>query len=169
MTITLYDITVPVFLRGLATLSGLLEKGRAFAEAEGIDAAELLEARLAPDMFSLTGQVQRASDAAKFAAVRLGGVENVRFADEEQSFADLEARIARTRALLQGVPREAIDGRAGATISAKFGPTPVTMGATDYALRFAVPNFFFHVTTAYGLLRQRGVPLGKTDYLGSLG
>ena len=168
MTIRLYDVTVPVFLRGFGTLTALLEKGRAFAEAQGIGEAEMIGARLAPDMLTLAGQVQRASDTAKFAAVRIGQVENVPFADEEASFADLQARIARTRAFLEGVPRAAIDDREDAVISANIGRTPVTIAAREYALRFALPNFYFHVTTAYGLLRHRGVPVGKMDYLGSL-
>ncbi len=168
MTITLYDITVPVLLRGLGRLSVLLEKGSAHAEANGIDAAEMLGARLAPDMLTLAGQVQRASDTAKFAVVRIGGVENVAMADEEKSFADLRDRIARTRAFLDAVPRAAIDGKAGETITANIGRTPVTIAATDYALKFALPNFFFHVTTAYDILRREGVPLGKTDFIGGL-
>ena len=168
MTITLYDITVPVLLRGLDRLSAVLEKGRAHGAAAGIAEAALLEARLVPGMLTLAGQVQRASDTAKFAAVRIGGVENVSFADEERSFYELQERIGRTRAFLEAVPRAAIDGRAGATITANMGRTPVTIGATDYALKWALPNFFFHVTTAYDLLRQAGVPLGKLDYLGPL-
>jgi hypothetical protein len=159
---------VPVFLRGLGTLDAVLAKGRAFAEAEGIDAAALLEARLAPDMLTLVGQVQRASDTAKFAAVRIGGVENQSFADEEKDFGDLAERIARTRAFLEAVPRGAMDGRAGETISVNIGRTPITMRAGDYALKFALPNFFFHVTTAYDILRHKGVPLGKMDYIGGL-
>ncbi len=168
MSISLYDTTVPVFLRGLANLAAVLEKGRAFGTGEGIPEAELLDARLAPDMVSLAGQVQRASDTAKFAAVRIGGVANERFADDEASFADLQARIARTRAFLESVPRAAIDGKEDATISVNIGRTPVTIATQDYALSFALPNFFFHVTTAYDLLRSRGVPLGKMDYIGAL-
>jgi hypothetical protein len=168
MAISLYDVTVPAFLRGLDVLAALLEKGRAFAAAEGLAEAELIRARLAPDMLTLAGQVQRASDTAKFAAVRIGGVENVRFADEEASFADLQERIARTRAFLAAVPRAAIDGKDDSVISAAIGRTPVTIRARDYALQFAVPNFLFHVTTAYGLLRARGVPIGKMDYIGPL-
>ena len=100
MAISLYDITVPVLLRGLDRLSAVLDKGRAHAEAERLSPEEMLGARLAPDMLTLTGQVQRASDTAKFAAVRVGGVENEPFADEEQSFAELQDRIARTRAFV---------------------------------------------------------------------
>jgi hypothetical protein len=169
MAITLYDVTVPMLLRGLDRLGVLLDMGRAFGEAEGIAEADLLGARLAPDMMTLTGQVQRASDTAKFAAVRIGGVENVSFADEEASFAELADRIARTRAFLEAVPRAAIDDKADAVISASFGRLAVTMPARDYALQFALPNFFFHVTTAYAILRHRGVPVGKMDFIGPLG
>jgi hypothetical protein len=169
MTISLYDITVPVFARGLGRLGVLLERGRAHAEAEGIAPEAFLGARLAPDMLTLTGQVQRASDTAKFAAVRIGGVANERFADEERSFEDLQDRIARTHAFLAAVPRAAIEGKEQAIISATVGRTPVTMPGRDYALQFALPNFFFHVTTAYDLLRQGGVPIGKMDYTGPMG
>ena len=169
MAITLYDITVPVFVRGLGTLGELLEKGRAFAELEQIDPEEFLRARLAPDMLTLTGQVQRASDTAKFAAVRIGEVANQRFADDEKSFEDLQDRISRTQTFLRAVPRDAIDGRAAASVTMQLGPKPQTIGATDYALRFAVPNFYFHLTTAYAIMRARGVALGKPDYIGGLG
>jgi hypothetical protein len=168
MTISLYDITVPVFSRGLARLGALLERGRAHAEAEGLAPERLLQARLAPDMLTLTGQVQRASDTAKFAAVRIGGVPNEAFADEEKSFEDLADRIARTRAFLADVPRSAIEHREAEAVSATIGRTPVTIPARDYALAFALPNFFFHVATAYDILRHRGVPIGKMDYIGPL-
>ena len=169
MAISLYDVTVPVFLRGLGTLSAVLEKGRAHADAEEIPEVELVNARLAPDMLTLAGQVQRASDTAKFACVRIGGVENLRFADEEASFAELQDRLARTRDFLEAVPRAAIDEKAGGTISASIGRHPVTIGAVDYALQFALPNFYFHLATAYDILRHRGVALGKMDYIGRLG
>jgi hypothetical protein len=170
MAITLYDITVPVFLRGFDRLEGLLDKGQAFAEAEGIGEAALVGARLAPDMLTLAGQVQRASDTAKFTAVRIGGVANLPFADEERSFAELRKRIARTRTFLEAVPRAALDGKGEVELSAAVGrgATPVTITGHDYALRFALPNFFFHVTTAYDILRHRGVPLSKRDYIGAL-
>ena len=168
MAITLYDVTMPVLIRGLDRLAAVLDRGRAFAEEAGLDPAELLAARLAPDMLPLTGQVQRASDTAKFAAVRIGEVPNQPFADDEQSFGDLADRIARTRAFLEAVPRSAIDAREAATISATIGRAPVTIGASDYALTFVLPNFFFHVTTAYDVLRANGVPVGKMDYIGPL-
>jgi hypothetical protein len=169
MPITLYDITVPVFLRGFERLSAILEKGRSVAAAEGRGPETLLTARLAPDMLTLAGQVQRASDTAKFAMVRVGGVENEAFADDEKSFADLDARIARTVAFLQRVPRAAIDDRVDAIVEMRSGGATISLRAADYLLRFALPNFFFHVTTAYDLLRMKGVPLGKPDYIGPLG
>ena len=135
----------------------------------GADPAALLAARLAPDMLTLTGQVQRASDTAKFAAVRLGGVENVSFPDEEKSFEDLHARLARTRDFLEAVPRSAIDDRAEAVLETRIGRQELTIAAAEYTLKFALPNFFFHVTTAYDILRAEGVTLGKADYIGGLG
>jgi len=169
MPITLYDITVPVFLRGFERLSAILEKGRSVAAAEGRDPETLLTARLAPDMLTLAGQVQRASDTAKFAMVRVGGVENEAFADDETSFADLEERIARTVAFLQRVPREALDAKADAMVEARVGRSTVSIKGSDYVLQFALPNFLFHVTTAYDILRHEGIGLGKNDYIGPLG
>jgi hypothetical protein len=165
MAITLYDVTVPVFVRGFSRLSAILEKGH----AGGADAERLLAARLAPDMLTLVGQVQRASDTAKFAMVRAGGVENEAFADDEKSFADLEGRIARTVAFLQRVPRAAIDERGDAMVEMRSRGATVTLKASDYLLQFALPNFFFHVTTAYDILRHEGIELGKNDYIGPLG
>jgi uncharacterized protein len=169
MTISLYDITLPVFDRGLGVLAAVLDKGRSHVEANGLETEALLAARLAPDMLNLAGQVQRASDTAKFAAVRIGGVANEPFADEEKTLADLQDRIARTRAFLAGVTRGAIDGKEDVVLSVKIGQTPREIAARDYVLGFALPNFYFHVTTAYDLLRQAGVPLGKMDYIGPLG
>lgn len=165
MSTSLYDLTVPVFVRGFASLSNILEKGRAFADDQGIDHAELLNARLIGDMAPLTAQIQRASDTSKGAMVRLGGVPNVSMADNETSFDELQARIAATVAFLKDVPREAIDGREDATVILETPNRTVEFVGRDYVLGFVIPNFFFHVTTAYALLRQRGVPIGKLDYL----
>ena len=167
MSTSLYDLTIPAFLRGFASLSAILEKGRLFAEAEGIDPARLLETRLFPDMGALAAQVQRASDSAKGAAVRLGGVPNESFEDIESSFEELQARIARTVAFLQAVPREAIDGREEAEVTLKTPGRDVHFTGRAYVLGFVLPNFYFHLTTAYALLRHQGVPIGKLDYLGS--
>ncbi|PZQ17792.1 MAG: DUF1993 domain-containing protein [Ancylobacter novellus] len=166
MPTSLYDITVPPLLRGLGNLDAFLKKGEAFAGERGLDPKTLIEARLAPDMYALPGQIQRASDTAKFAAVRLGQVENVPFEDDETDFADLYARIAKTRAFLERAPREAFEGREEAEVVLKTGSGERRFRGIDYALGFVLPNFFFHVTTAYDLLRHKGVPLAKPDYLG---
>ncbi|MFC3693266.1 DUF1993 family protein [Chenggangzhangella methanolivorans] len=166
MTTSLYDITVPVLLRGLGNLEAVLGKGEAFASEQGIAPSALLEARLAPDMYPLVGQIQRASDTAKFAAVRLGGVENVPFEDAETDFADLFARIAKTRAFLEAAPRAAFEGKEDAEVVLKTPSSERRFRGVDYALGFLLPNFFFHVTTAYDILRHKGVPIGKLDYLG---
>ena len=166
MATQLYDLTVPVFLRGFHAMSGFLAKGEAYAAEKGIDPAELLGARLIEDMGPLTSQVQRASDAAKFTVVRIGGVENVAMADEEASFTDLQARIAKTVAFLEAVPRDAIDGKEEAKVELKLPNRTMEFTGQVYVLGFVLPNFYFHVTTAYALLRHKGVPIGKMDYLG---
>ena len=166
MTTQLYDLTVPIFLRGFHAMSAFLAKGEAFAAEKGLDPADLLTARLIEDMAPLTGQVQRASDSAKLAADRLGGVENVPMADEETSFADLQDRIAKTVAFLKAVPREAIDGKEDATVTLTTPGGSIDFTGRNYVTNFALPNFYFHVTTAYAILRHKGVPIGKLDYLG---
>jgi hypothetical protein len=166
MTTQLYDLTVPIFLRGFHAMSGFLAKGEAWAAEQGMDPAELLTARLFEDMAPLTGQVQRVSDGTKFCLVRLGGVENVAMPDEEASFADLQERIAKTVAFLKSVPREAVDGKEDAKIELKLPNRTLEFTGSSYVLGFALPNFYFHVTTAYAILRHKGVPVGKMDFLG---
>lgn len=166
MPLSLYDASVPVFIRALGNMSAFLEKGRAFADEKGMPHSELLEARLFPDMAALPAQVQRASDSAKFVAVRVGQVENVAFEDNEKSFDDLQTRIAKTVDFLRTVPADSLDGREEAEIVLTMRAGTVTFTGSSYVLGFALPNFFFHVTTAYGLLRHKGVPVGKRDYLG---
>lgn len=168
MATELYDLTVPVFIRGLRILSGLLDKGAAFAAEKGIDPLTLTGAQLIEDMKPLTAQVQFACDTAKGTVTRLGDLEPVAMADTEQSFAELQARIARTIALLEAVPREKIDGREEATVVLKTPGGEISFGGRDHVLGFALPNFHFHLTMAYALLRQAGVPIGKLDYLGGI-
>jgi hypothetical protein len=166
MSLSLYDVSVPVFIRTFGNLSAFLEKGRDFADEKGMPHAELLEARLFPDMAPFTAQIQRASDAAKFTAARVGQLEPVAMPDTETSFDELQARIATTVAFLKSVPANSMDGRDAAEIVLKTQNHTMTFPARDYVLSFALPNFFFHVTTAYALLRHKGVPLGKLDFLG---
>jgi len=166
MATELYDLTVPVFIRGLKALSSLIDKGEAFAAEQGIDPAELTQARLIEDMHPFTAQIQRASDASRLAAVRLGGLPPAPMPDEEVTFADLKDRVQRTIAFLEGVKPEQINGREDAAVVLEFPGTRLEFEGRDYALGFALPNFYFHVTTAYALLRMKGVPIGKRDFLG---
>ncbi|WP_205412220.1 DUF1993 domain-containing protein [Sphingomonas crusticola] len=165
--LSLYDISVPVFIRAFRNMDAFLAKGADWFAEQGRPESELTTARLIADMAPLTGQIQRASDSAKGVAVRVGGVENVAMADEEVTIADLRARIARTIAFLEATPRDGFDGKEDATVEIKTPNRTMTFSGRDYVLGFAVPNFFFHVTTAYALLRREGVPIGKMDYLGA--
>ncbi|WP_369931058.1 DUF1993 family protein [Xanthomonas sp. NCPPB 2632] len=165
MSISLYDATVPVFARGLRVLSDLLAK----AEAHPTDASALLEGRLAPDMLTLTGQIQRASDTAKFAVARLSEAQAPSFEDNEASVADLRKRLDATAAWIGSVDRDAIEAGSSRTIARTFRDTEYTFTGQSYVLTFALPNFFFHVTTAYDILRHQGLPIGKLDYLGIAG
>lgn len=163
MPLSMYQSSIPLLVRGLTNLSAVLKKG----EAHG-DGAALVEARLFPDMFTLAGQVQRASDTAKGCAARLAGIDNPSFPDTETTFAQLQERIAKTVDFLQGVKPGQIDGTEDKPIELKAGPTTINFTGTSYLLGFVLPNFYFHVTTAYDILRHKGVGLGKMDYLGSV-
>lgn len=166
MALSFYDISVPVFVRGLGQLSHVLDKGLAHAQAAGLDPAELVDARLAPDMFTLAGQVQSASDASKLGTARIAGLTAPSFPDDETTYAELQARVAKTLDFLRGVDRAQIDGAEAREVVMKVRGNELKFTAERYLLQFALPNFFFHVTTAYDVLRHRGVPLSKLDYLG---
>ena len=167
MTISMYRISVPVFSARLAALSAMLSKAEANALERKIDPQVFLAARLAPDMFALTRQVQIATDHAKGAASRLAGREVPKYEDTEGSFADLQARIARTIDLLKGFAPGDIDGSEDRVIELKLGQRELSLPGLQYLLDVALPNFYFHVTTAYDILRHNGVPLGKRDFLAS--
>ena len=167
MATELYDLTVPVFTRALNALSGLLDKAVAHAGEAGGEA--LLANRLAPDMHPLVKQVQMACDGPKLCVARLSGVEAPVNEDTETTIPELKARIAATLAWIGSVPRESIDGQEGKDVVLKFPGGEWPFKGQGYVIGFALPNFFFHVTTAYGLLRQAGVPLGKRDFLGAAG
>jgi len=166
MTISMYSASVPVLKRALTALAHVLRKGAADAEARKIDPSVFLTARLAPNMFALTRQVQIASDAAKGCAARLAGVEAPKFEDTEASFDELQARIAKTIDFLDSVSAEAIDGSEERVISFKAGPAELNFSGHDYLLTWVFPNFYFHITTAYDILRHNGVDVGKRDFLG---
>ncbi|HWK35353.1 DUF1993 domain-containing protein [Sphingomonas sp.] len=167
MAIELHDLLAPALLRGFAAMATFLDKARDWADTQGIAHAALLDARLIADMAPLTAQVQRASDTAKGGFVRIGGIDNVAMADDEASFADLQSRIARTVAFIESVPRAAIDGKEAAPVVLTTPGGDIPFTAICYAQGFVLPNFYFHVTTAYAILRMQGVPLGKLDYLGA--
>ena len=166
MPLSMYQASVPVLTRGLGVLSDLLAKGEAHARDAGLDPAAMVAARLAPDMFPLSGQVQRASDTAKYAAARLTGGSGPSLADEETTFEDLRLRCTRTVSYLETITPEALEGSEAREITFGGGALKATLSGDAYLLTFALPNFFFHVTTAYDILRHLGVPLGKIDYLG---
>ena len=167
MALSLSKASVPAFVRGLKVLSDLLKKGEEHAAQAGIAPETLLGARLAEDMLPLSAQVQRASDASKFAVQRLSGGEAPKFADDETSFAQLQQRITNTIDYLQGVDLAQVDAGEGREVSLKFGSFGATFSGESYLLSFALPNFYFHVVTAYDILRNQGVKIGKLDYLGS--
>ncbi|CAN7301647.1 DUF1993 domain-containing protein [Brevundimonas sp. LjRoot202] len=167
MATELYDLTVPVFTRALKALSGLLDKAVEHAGQAGADA--LLSNRLAEDMHPLVKQVQIACDGPKLCVARLSGVEAPVNEDTETTIPELKARIAATLDWIGSVPREAIDGQENRDVVLKFPGGEWPFKGQAYVVGFALPNFFFHVTTAYDLLRQAGVPLGKRDFLGAAG
>ena len=166
MPISMYDASVKPMRHMLTTLSSVLSKGAAHCEAKKIDPNALLQSRLYPDMFPLVRQVQIASDTAKGAGARLAGVEIPSFEDTELTFADLQARIDRTIAFLDTLKPEQFAGAEERQVVIPLRSRTLEFTGKDYLLSWANPNFFFHVTTAYALLRHGGVEIGKRDYLG---
>ena len=166
MTLSLYDVSVPVFTRTLKALDAVLAKAEANAEARKIEPAVFLQARLAPDMFPLLKQVQLASDFAKGGAGRLAGGELPKYADDEQSFADLHGRIGKTVDYLATLDRAAFDGAEAREIAMQVRGEDAHLHRQVYILHVAIPNFFFHAATAYDILRHNGVEVGKRDFIG---
>jgi hypothetical protein len=168
MTLSMYQASVPVFTRMLTNLKTILEKGAAHAQAKKIDEAVLLNARLYPDMFTLTRQVQLASDFARGTGARLAGMEPPAYEDNEKSFAELVARIERTVEYLRTLTAAKVDGSEGREIVRPVRGEPKKFTGIKYLVQYALPNFFFHTTTAYAILRHNGVELGKLDFIGAL-
>ncbi|HKU28116.1 MAG TPA: DUF1993 domain-containing protein [Candidatus Sulfotelmatobacter sp.] len=162
------NASIPVFEVGLNALSALLDKAEAYAKAKSIDPTVLLNARLFPDMFAFTRQVQSACDQAKNGAARLAGIDPPSYEDHEETIAELKARIAKTVAFVKTLDKKKIDDSADREITLPLGPNKGYMKGADYLNHFAVPNFYFHVTTAYNILRHCGVEIGKRDFLGAL-
>lgn len=166
MSITIHDQTVSSFSHALRALSGLLEQADKHAAAHNYDVANLLSARLFPDMFALTRQIQLATDFAKGGAARLAGVEVPRWEDREVTVEELEARIGKALEFLASLSPAAFDGAENRTIELNTPAGKLSFNGRDFLLQWAIPNFYFHCTTAYNLLRHNGVPVGKFDFLG---
>jgi hypothetical protein len=167
MSLSMYDASVPALLQGLKGLKAVLAKAEAHAAARKIEPGVLLQARLYPDMFSLTRQVQIATDFAKGAAGRLAGAELPVYEDTETSFADLQARVAKAAAFIEGLDPAAFEGAETREVSLNRRGETVRFTGQDYLRHQAQPNFWFHVTTAYAILRHNGVELSKSDYMGA--
>lgn len=168
MPLSMYEASVPVYTQMLGALDKVLAKADAHAEARKIDPKVLAQARLFPDMLPLVSQVRIACDAAKYGVARIAGLEAQapRFEDNEQTLAELRQRIARTLEFVASVPREAIDGQEDRDVVVPLRERKLEFKGSVFLLRWSLPNFFFHVTTAYDLLRHNGVEIGKADYLG---
>ena len=167
MNISMYQASVPRFVNILGNLSGILDKAQAHVDAKKIDAAVLPNYRLFPDMLAMTTQVQIACDAAKRVVARLAGVEIPVFEDNEKTLADLKARVAKTIAFIKSVNQAQIDGTEDKEIVIKRGDKETRYKGMQFLLGQALPNFYFHVTTTYNILRHNGVEIGKRDYLGN--
>jgi hypothetical protein len=163
----MFQASVPRLINALNNLSHILDKAQAHIDAKKIDASALIQFRLYPDMLNFTRQVQIASDTAKGVIARLAGVEIPAYEDNEQSIADLKARIAKTIAFIQGFKPEQIDGTEDKDIITKRGEKETHYKGMQFLLGHAIPNVYFHTTTAYAILRHNGVEVGKRDYLGN--
>ena len=160
--LSFYQVSIPVFVRGLEVIATELGIASVSATARGFSPDVLVSARLSPDMLPLSGQVQRASDTSKFSAERLAGVASPRFEDKEQTVAELIARVQATSDYLRTIEPSHFEQMVGKPVTVALG----TFSREDYLLQFALPNFFFHVSTIHAILRHNGVVLGKLDYLG---
>jgi hypothetical protein len=167
MAFNIYQASVPVFQRRLTAVIAFIEKAAAHTEAKRIDPSALLGARLFPDMFPFTRQVQTATDHAKGATARLAGLEVPRFPDTESTFDELKDRVGKTLEFIDSVEPSLLDGAEDRDVTLMLGGKERTMKGAFYLLNSAMPNFYFHVTTAYDILRHNGVELGKSDFLGT--
>jgi len=168
MTLSMYQASVPVFVKMLTNLKGVLQKAAAHAQARKIDDAVLVNARLYPDMLPLSKQIQIASDFARGTAARLAGAEPPSYEDNEKTLTELIARIDRTIEFLRTSKAAEIDGSETREIMRPVRGEPHKFSGVNYLLQYALPNFFFHATTAYAILRHNGIEVGKQDYLGKM-
>jgi uncharacterized protein len=168
MSITMHSASVPVFVRMLTNLGQWLDKAEAHAAAKKFETGVFLASRLAPDMLPFTSQIQIACDGAKLAVARLSGVDAPKFEDNETSFAELRERVRKTLDFVQSVPASKIEGTEDKDVTIPRRAGPITLKGEIYLKHFVLPNFYFHMTTTYALLRHNGVELGKNDFLGAL-
>lgn len=166
MSISMYQASIPVLVRGLTSLQHILGKAEAHAAEKQIDPSVFINARLFPDMLPLVRQIYITTDTAKGCAARLAGVEAPKYDDVEVTFEDLQARIQKTIDYLKEFNAQQIDGSEDRQVTLKMRSGPVEFTGLNYLLQFVLPNFYFHITTAYGILRHNGVELGKLDFLG---
>ncbi len=166
MAMSIYQASIPQFVKMLTNLSSILKKGEAFAKEKNIDGAVLVNARLAPDMFPLSKQVQIACDQVKNGMARLAGVEPPKFDDHESTFEQLQERIAKTIAFAKTTTPAQLEGSEIKEIKFSIKEWSFEFVGDQYLLTWIIPNFYFHITTAYNILRHNGVELGKSDYLG---
>jgi uncharacterized protein len=166
MAISMYQASIPQFTKMLTNLSNLLQKGEAFAKAKNVDGTVLVGDRLALDMFPLSKQVQIAGDQVKNGMARLAGIEPPKFDDQESTFAQLQERIAKTIAFVQSIQPAQVDGTEAKEIKFSIKEWHFEFVGEQYLLTWIMPNFYFHVTTAYNILRHNGVEIGKADFLG---
>jgi hypothetical protein len=168
MSLSIYDLTVPVMLRGLNVTSDYLDKASAYSAEKKIDPDTLINARLAPDMQPFVMQIQRISDNCKGALGRLAGIETPNFPDTETTFMELKERIAKTISFVETIKPEQLQGSESRELSLKFRNVDTKMRGDSYLLAVFIPNFYFHITTAHDILRNQGLDIGKKDYLGNI-
>jgi len=166
--LSIYEATIPPLKRALGNLASILKKGEEYADAKSIEHQVLLNLRLFADMYPLIRQVQIATDMSKGAGARLAAIDIPKYEDNETSFAELQARIAKTIAFLDAIKPAQLEGAEANEISISIRKTELKFSGQDYLLKWVMPNVYFHVTTAYNILRHNGVDLGKQDFLGHL-
>ncbi len=168
MSLSMYQSTIPVFIRQLSNLSAILKKAEEHAALKKIEPEVFINARLAPDMYPLSRQVQIATDGVKGCAARLAGVEVPSYPDTEKTFAELQARLTKTIAFLKTFSPQQIDDSDERKVTLKLRGQDTTYLGAPYLLNFVLPNLYFHITTAYAILRHNGVDIGKKDFIGGL-
>lgn len=166
MPLSMYELTIPAMLRGIGILSSYMDKAAHYAEEKGIDPTVLINARLAPDMLPLSGQIQRFSDNCKGSIARFAITNSPSFPDTEETFADLKERLAKTATFLKTIKPEQLEGSEQRTIEVKLRGLNATLSGQEYLLFVVLPNIYFHMTTTHDILRHNGMNIGKMDYLG---